>query len=174
MGSSNVVRTIADHGGFDHQPYLATHKAITACTREISVLVKEVVRGVEAGHAKGLTGKPEIRQSPDRCIVQLGPVALTIAWLRSTLDSVADGELLVIVWRGAVAPARELTPERAQATRAQSATQLWEQVLTPAAESADEWSWRAASGDLPAFSSSNLARTCVDELHAAYTAATAN
>lgn len=174
MGSSNAARHMDDHSGFDHLPYLSTHKALTACSREIGQLLKEIVQGVEGGHSRGATMKADVRQSPDRCIVQLGPVALSVAWLRSTLDSVADGELLVIVWRGAIAQPREMQPERLQGARAQSATQLWEQVMTPVAESADEWAWRAAAGDAKAVSTSALARTCVDQLHAAYTAATAN
>ena len=91
-------------------------------------------RGKEVGHRV----HPQHACTPDRCIVQLGPVALTLGWLRSTPDSVAEGRLLVIVWQGTVTPRRRFHAERpaGQQLQAKSATVLWECEF--AAEAASE------------------------------------
>jgi hypothetical protein len=153
----------------DRPAFLVSHRAHSACAHEIGHLAKEVAGGLAALHAAGAIAKPEVRQSPDRCIVQLGPVALTIAWLRSALGTVADGELLVIVWRGAVAPKPRQLPERARARPAAvTATALWEEVLSVAAEDPQSWRWRPAAGGADCTSAA-LARHCVERLHQAYT-----
>jgi hypothetical protein len=101
--------------------------------------------------------------------VQLGPVALTLAWLRSSHDSVAAGELLVIVWRGVVAPRMRHEPER-PATRPAPlpATPLWEQVLTVIADSEETWAWQPHDTKIKPCSSTELAARCVERLRVAY------
>lgn len=159
----------APHSAFYRQPFLASHKAVAACTREFVRLGREVVDGVAALPGPAAEEKAVIRQSPERCIVQLGPVALTLAWLRSTHDSIAMGELLVIVWRGSVAPRTKHQPERPVAGPAPlGATPLWEQVLTPAGDSEATWAWQARATDVGRCSSSQLATRCVEQLHVAY------
>lgn len=151
-------------------PFLASHRAFAVCTRELARLADEVVRGVTALPGAVPTEKATVRRSPDRCIVQLGPVALTIAWLRANHDAVAAGELLVIVWRGAVAPRNQHQPERpATGPAPLGATPLWEQVLTPAAESEETWAWQPNGDDqVGRCSSAELATRCVGRLRAAY------
>jgi hypothetical protein len=152
-------------------PFLASHRALAACSRELARLADEVVRGVAALSAAASADKPTVRRSPDRCIVQLGPVALTIAWLRGAHDAVDAGELLVIVWHGAVAPRTRHQPERPAATPATvGATPLWEQVLTAVGDSEETWAWQP-QGDEPMIgrcSSAELATRCVGRLRAAY------
>lgn len=112
-----------------------------------------------------------VRQSPGRCIVQLGPVALTAAWLRRSTGPLDEGELLVIVWRGSVAPPLEHHPERMSARGASTASALWERTLTPVATSEAAWRWQSATAESAACSSSELAAQCVEHLrlaHAAY------
>ena len=154
---------------YSRQPFLATHRALAACVREFGRLSDEVVEGVLAlPHANG-EHKATARQSPGRCIVQLGPVALTIAWLRGAHDSVATGELLVIVWRGAVAPRQHGQPERPLVGRAPlAATPLWEQVLTAVADSEASWAWQPRDTGVAGCSSTELAARCVERLRVAY------
>lgn len=86
-------------------------------------------------------------------------MALAITWLRSTIDSVAYGNLLAIVWRGAVAPKGEHLPERMTTRRAPLALiSLWEEVFV------------AAGTDQATMSSSSveLAAQCVERLRSAY------
>ena len=97
-------------------------------------------------------------------------MALTIGWLRSSHDSVAAGELLVIVWHGAVAPRTRHQPERpAAGPAAVGATPLWEQVLTAAGDSEETWLWQPQHGDRTGqCSSAELAARAVGRLRAAY------
>jgi hypothetical protein len=152
------------------QPFLATHRALSACSREFGRLTDEAVQRATALHAAaGVEEKLTVRQSPSRCIVQLGPVALTIAWLRSRSDVVAHGELLVIVWRGAVARREARYTERPTWwPTPTAATLVWESVLTPAAASEVAWTWQATALDGAEYSSPELAACCVDQLRLAY------
>lgn len=168
-GGSSTERSEHERDAFEQQPYLTTHRAQAACSRELGRLMEEVIDRVTALRATGIEDKAVVRQAPDRCIVQLGPVALTIGWLRGAMESVADGELLVIVWRGMVAPATNYTPERAHAGPGlHAATSLWEQVLLPAGQSEAEWSWRSAKSDCEQSSSVAVAERCVEQLRLAH------
>ena len=171
LGSSSAPHLLGDdrHTRFG-LPFLASHRALAVCTRELARLADEVVRGVAALPGAAPTDKATVRRSPDRCIVQLGPVALTIAWLRGSYDAVAAGELLVIVWRGAVAPRQRHQPERpATGPAPLGATPLWEQVLTPVGESEETWAWQPKDDDrVGQWSSAELGARCVARLRAAY------
>jgi hypothetical protein len=171
LGSSSASHRLGDdpHSRFG-LPFLASHRAFTVCTRELARLGDEVVRGVAGLPGAAPTEKPTVRRSPERCIVQLGPVALTIAWLRGSHDAVAAGELLVIVWRGAVAPRPRLQPERpATGPAPLGATPLWEQVLTPKGDSEETWAWQPQDDEpIGRCSSAELAARCVGRLRAAY------
>jgi hypothetical protein len=157
------------HNNYFRQPFLGSHKAVAACSREFVRLSREVLEGVSALPGAAADEKAVVRQSPDRCIVQLGPVALTLGWLRSTHDSVATGELLVIVWRGAVAPRTRHQPERPVTGPAPlAATALWEQVLTPVGDSEASWAWQPRGTEVGRCSSSELALRCVEQLRVAY------
>ena len=110
-----------------------------------------------------------MRRSPARCLVQLGPVALTVAWLQRAQGTVADGELLAVVWRGEVAVRTPQGFERAhQQSGASSATALWETVLVVSAQSETKWGWAPADASGEAMSSAALAQQCVERLRSAY------
>ncbi len=158
------------HDAAASDSFLATHRALGACAREIERLCDEVVRGVAALHVAGLEQKPSVRQSPGRCIVQLGPVALTVTWLRNTLDSVASGELLVIVWRGSVAPRSEHHPEwpAERNQQAAAATALWEEVFSATGSSESSWRWQSSGKPRREYSSTQLAARCVEKLKGAH------
>lgn len=168
-GSSSAERRVDVRDGNYRQPFLDSHRAVAACARELTRLGDEIALGVEALGGADVEHKAVVRQSPDRCIVQLGPVALTLTWLRNNQDSVATGELLVIIWRGAVAPRTQHQPERRSTRPAPlPPTPLWEQVLTPAAENEATWAWQPREADARQCSSTELAAQCVERLRAAY------
>jgi hypothetical protein len=169
MGNSTAERLIDVRGNNHREPFLTSHRALAVCSRELARLSDEIVRGVAALSGATVEHKAVVRQSPDRCIVQLGPVALTLAWLRSSHDSVATGELLVIVWRGVVAPRRTYEPERPDKRPAPlPATPLWEQVLTAVGDSEAEWAWQPHHSAAGRCSSTDLATRCVERLRVAY------
>ncbi|HEX5180514.1 MAG TPA: hypothetical protein VFW04_14350 [Gemmatimonadaceae bacterium] len=153
----------------DRPSFLASHRALAICKHELEMLAENVVRGVAALSGAGVEQKSKERLSPGRCIVQLGPVALTITWLRSTIDSVADGDLLVIVWHGSVAPRGEHLPERMTSPRTLvAATALWEEVFVAAGRDQASWVWQPKDASVPGYSSSELALQCVERLRVAY------
>jgi hypothetical protein len=106
---------------------------------------------------------------PARCLVQVGPVALTVAWLQRPQGTVADGELLVVVWKGAVAVQAPRGYERtADRAGASSATSVWETVLRATAESEAGWAWVPAGVADVTLSSTALANQCIERLRAAH------
>ena len=169
MIDTEFTERVAARSSGHRQSFLSSHRALAACTREFARLSDEVRHNVAALSDVNEDEKTSVRQSPDRCIVQLGPVALTVAWLRNGNDLVESGELLVIVWRGAVAPTQRVQPERPRAGRAAfAATALWEQVFTPVAENETSWAWTATNPPGESWSSTALAARCVERLHAAH------
>jgi hypothetical protein len=172
FGDPSAHHLDGDRPGYPRygQPFLTSPRALAVCTRELARLSDEIGRGVSALRGPVAEEKAVVRRSPGRCIVQLGPVALTLAWLRGTHDSVAEGELLVIVWRGTVAPRHLQEPERpAMRTAPLAATPLWEQVLTAVGDSEETWAWQPSDDDaIERCSSTELAMQCVARLRAAY------
>jgi hypothetical protein len=168
IGTSAAGDLVNDRTHFG-RPFLTSSRAYAACTRELARLSDEVLRGVALLGGAMHDEKPTIRRSPDRCIVQLGPVALTVAWLRGNNDTVASGELLIIVWRGSVAPRKDHNPERPTKGPAPlGATPLWEQVLSAVGESEQTWGWHPPGAEIERCSSIELAERCVGRLQAAY------
>jgi hypothetical protein len=145
--------------------YTSSFRANAACVRELTRLYDEIVASL-AGASPA--EEPVVRRSPARCLVQLGPVALTVAWLQRAQGTVADGELLVVVWRGEVASRTPQGFERAhQQSGASLATALWETVLVVSAQSETQWGWAPAGGG-EVLSSAELAGRCVERLRAAH------
>lgn len=153
----------------DSKPALTAHRAASVCAREFASVCDAVVQGATALHANGVADKPVIRRSPGRCIVQLGPVAMTVAWLRDSAGLIETGELLVIVWEGDVAPGGDHVPERAAVQRARTPTALWEQALTPAITSEATW-WRPHGVEDGGYSSTDIAGESVERLRVEYAA----
>ena len=162
----------------DRPSFVASHRALAVCTREFGRLTGEIASGLAALHGAGELEKAIVVQSPGRFIVQLGPVALTIAWLRSRLDVVADGELLVVVWHGNVAPPaarfRERVLKGPTTGAGPSAKALWEEVLSVRADSEESWRWHlagtlaTADAASTSYTSMELAARSVDRLRLAY------
>ena len=151
-----------------HGPFLDSQRATAACRRELDRLNDQLALRLTELHAAGAIEAFGVRASPDRWIAQLGPVALTVAWLKGARDSVAEGELLVIVWRGVAGRRPSRLPERPGAAQMPSATALWEEVLVPVADDEATWGWQPQSAGADLWSSPQLAARCVERLHAAY------
>ena len=154
----------------ERERFLTSHRALAICAREFGRLADEITdRVVELGRELGIDEAPETRLTPERCIVQLGPVALTVAWLRSTIDSVAEGRLLVIAWQGTVAKRRMAqAPERSLAAKAtQTAVPVWEETLAATGVSEETWAWRPESDENQLVGSTELATRCVKQLRSA-------
>jgi hypothetical protein len=148
----------------DRPEYLASHRSLAACQREIARLTTTLTSEVEAiADREGETST--IRRTPDRCILQLGPVAITVAWLRTTVDSVAEGQLLVMVWRGTIAGRGKFTPERPSSMPTSgSATIEWQETYSAQASSEETWVWKAESGAKASLTSDALAELCMTKL----------
>ena len=155
----------------DSRSFLSSHRALAVRSREFERLTAATVAGVTALYGLGAQQieKPVVRRSPDRCLVQFGPVALTVAWLRHTLDSVAEGELLVIVWRGIIAPSGRFGSDRTTTacTPVRSASVLWEEAFKASAADEASWLWRPADVDIGGYQGAELAERCVERLRLA-------
>lgn len=152
--------------------FVASHRAQGICLREVQAISDEITRRLRAQHAAGEHAALVVAQSPGRCMVQLGPVALTVAWLRGAGDVVADGQLMVAVWEGAVVKGTRRIPERAAVPRAATARTLWEETYGVVAEDEPSWRWHVAD-DVADLTSMAVVDRCLERLlraHADHTA----
>jgi hypothetical protein len=165
MQDNNDAETYERHQyGSDRPAYLASHKSLAACQRELNRLTTALMAQVQAiADRDGHTAT--IRRSPDRCILQLGPVALTIAWLKSAMDSVAEGQLLIVVWSGTIAARGKYSPERPSKPATSTASIVWQETLAADAEEEGQWAWR--SGSAASLSTDDLAKMAVERLQTA-------
>ena len=143
-------------------PFLTTHRALSVATREFARFGDSLTDGVASVFGQETERQPRVRRSPERCIVQVGRSAATIAWLRDRPDT-GEGELLIIYWRGTVAPAINQHFERARELTL-SATSLGESVFFAEATSEADWRWRSRDEPVLYYSSSSLAAVVVERL----------
>jgi hypothetical protein len=145
-----------DRSGQQRDSFLGSHRAITHLGREFDRLATEVTKRVSTV-PRGETEIPlEVHRVPGRCTVQLGPVALTLSWVRTRPDTVATGRLMIIEWEGQVnrgAPATGPNP-----------IPLRETVLRADATRVEDWQWKSDDVAGYAYDSTELAAHCVDSL----------
>lgn len=154
--------------GFSRTTFLASHRALAACSRQVALLAKELAAAANAYTGETGIERAVLRQSPDRCILQMGPVALTASWLRGASEPLADGQLLAIVWHGNVFPRNTSNPERATAKGPAAPVALWEEMLVITAESEESWLWHAGGKSSPGMTAQELARHIIGQLSAAH------
>ncbi len=134
--------------------FLASQRALALINRELDSLSNSVLRLCQTPGTLPPGLAPEMRRTPDRYTVQLGPVGLSFSWIRGRSNSIADGQLLVIEWSGQLADATP-TPESEMAMPA------FEHVLQAHATSPEDWHWRRTDLDLCAYTTRDLAAQCV-------------
>ncbi|HTE44654.1 MAG TPA: hypothetical protein VK636_05375 [Gemmatimonadaceae bacterium] len=130
--------------------FMSEPRALTALRREFDTLTAELERRVKFEGARDGEKKFALHSAPQRLVVQLGAVGLSMSWVADRSGNLADGRLLVIEWEGAVAHGRSMGA-------GQTASPTRERVFRPEAKSPEDWCWRPEGGDGSAYSSRNLA-----------------
>jgi hypothetical protein len=152
----------------DREDFLDSHRALAVCAREFDRLADDISKRVVdlEDEAKGL--KADVRRSPGRCIVQLGPVALTISWLRTRAETVSQGRLLIVEWNGTVGAngAQEYVNGVPTVAVTQTAKVVRESVFLPDANDEKSWTWkREGKTGRKAYRSTDLAKTVVSSIN---------
>lgn len=152
----------------DKEEFLDSHRALAVCAREFDRLADDVSKRVMdlEDEAKGL--KCDVRRSPGRCIVQLGPVALTISWLRTRGETVSHGRLLIVEWNGTVGAngAQEYVNGVPTVAVTQTAKVVRETVYFPEASDEKSWTWRReGKNGRKAYKSPELAKSVVSAVN---------
>ena len=151
----------------DRDSYLGSHRSGPACARELERLADDVVQRVESLERDEAAGEIEVRRGAGRCIIQLGPVALTMSWIRSRTDAVIEGRLMIMEWDGIVRRGTDQVPERAPVRHAyQPATLVREDVFVADAATEQTWRWRRDGRPLGTYTSRDLATRCLASLTA--------
>jgi hypothetical protein len=159
---ANDERTVRDR-----DTYLASHRSGPACARELERLADDVVQRVESMQRDETAGEIEVRRGAGRCIIQLGPVALTMSWIRSRTDAVIEGRLMIMEWDGIVRRGTDQVPERAPVRHTfRPATLLREDVFVADAATEQTWRWRRDGRALGTYTSRDLATRCLASLTA--------
>jgi hypothetical protein len=148
----------------DRDSYLGSHRSGPACSRELERLVDEVVERVETLRDV-VEGEIVVTRGVGRSIIQLGPSALTISWIRSRTDSAIEGRLMLMEWDGIIRRGNDTIPERAP-MRSQTLppTLLHEEVFVADASTEQNWRWRREGCALGSYTSSALADRCLASL----------
>ena len=159
--TTDVVTTIPlagdDRSTQQRDTFLASHRAITHLGREFDRLASEVAKRAATVNRDDTEVPLEVHRVPGRCTVQLGPVALTLSWVRTRPDTVATGRLMIIEWEGQMA--RGVT-----AGAGPNPIPLRETVLRADATRVEDWQWKSDDVAGYAYDSSELAAHCVDSL----------
>jgi hypothetical protein len=136
--------------------FLGSHRAITHLGREFDRLAAEVTKRAATVNRDDTEIPLEVHRVPGRCTVQLGPVALTLSWVRTRPDTVATGRLMIIEWEGQVG--------RSLPSSGPRAIPLRETVLRADATRVEDWQWKSDDVAGYAYDSTELAAHCVDSL----------
>lgn len=152
----------------DKEEFLDSHRALAVCAREFDRLADDVAKRVMdlEDEAKGL--KADVKRSPGRCIVQLGPVALTISWLRTRGETVSQGRLLIVEWTGTVGAngAQEYVNGVPTVAVTQTAKVVSEAVYMAEASDEKSWTWRREGKNVrKAHKSPELAKSVVSSVN---------
>ena len=134
--------------------FLTSQRALTLINRELDSLSATVLKLCETPGTLPVGLAAEVRRTPDRYTVQIGPVGLSFSWIRGRSNSIADGQLLVIEWSGQLGEKHATADPR-------TAMPAFENVLQPHATSPEDWQWRRTDIDLCCYTTRDLAEQCV-------------
>ena len=153
-----VVTPLAgdDRSTQQRDTFLASHRAITHLGREFDRLASEIAKRAATVNRDDVEVPLEVHRVPGRCMVQLGPVALTLSWVRTRPDTVATGRLMIIEWEGQVG--------RGVSGGGPNPIPLRETVLRADATRVEDWQWKSDEVAGYAYDSTELAAHCVDSL----------
>jgi hypothetical protein len=164
--SKPVTADAGNRRAQDAATFLGSSRAVAVCAREFERLADGIAkRAATIGEKAGT--KAEVQRMPDRCIVQLGPVALSVSWVRERVDTVATGRLMIAEWNGTVVRAAQRGPDNVSQSIAQRpgpATLMRENILRADATGEPDWLWRREATDDLGYASRDLAARCVDSL----------
>ena len=150
------VDTVDDRSTQQRDAFLASHRAITHLGREFDRLAAEVTKRVATVDRDETEIPLEVHRVPGRCTVQLGPVALTLSWVRTRPDTVGTGRLMIIEWEGQVG--------RPNVATGPNPVMLRETVLRADATRVEDWQWKSEDVASYSYDSTQLAAHCVDAL----------
>lgn len=151
--------------------FLATHRAIGVLKREMARVGKELGAGVKLLPRTADSVAPVVRQTPDQCIVQFGPVALTVSWLRNGSDAPHLGELMAVVWHGVIQARGEHSPERNGLRRARATpVSVWEESCVVSATDEGSWHWHPEGVAQEGYDTPELSARLLDQLRQAHDA----
>jgi hypothetical protein len=145
-----VVRPAWSEG---HQTFMSQPRAQSALKREFEMLTSELADRVKFESDRLGDKQVEMHCAPQRLVVQLGPVGLSMSWVAGRSGNLADGRLLVIEWDGSITHRRHMGG-------AKTASPTREQTYRPVANGPDDWCWRPEDGEGSSYSSRNLAGQC--------------
>lgn len=155
--------------GPDRTNFLTSHRAQSVGAREFAKLTESLVALAKRAASLNACEPPVTRLSPDRCIVQLGPVALTVAHLRNGNDVPPGGQLLAIIWNGTIAPRGDHVPERNGARHVPPPpVSVWEESMVVSAAAESSWHWHPNGVDSAGYTSPELAERCIVQLQQAF------
>jgi hypothetical protein len=144
--------------------FLGSSRAVAVCAREFERLADTIAKRATSA-AEKVGAKAEVQRMPDRCLVQLGPVALSVSWVRERVDTVATGRLMIAEWQGTVVrQPRPADMQTATVVNHGPATLMRENILRADATGEPDWLWRREPMEDLGYASRDLAAHCVDSL----------
>jgi hypothetical protein len=144
--------------------FLGSSRAQAICAREFERLADSIAKRAASAAEKAGT-KAEVQRMPDRCLVQLGPVALSVSWVRERVDTAATGRLMIAEWQGTVVR----TPRPADMAPVAPAPivparLMRENILRADATGEPDWLWRREPVADVGYATRDLAAHAVDSL----------
>jgi len=144
--------------------FLGSSRAVAVCAREFDRLADTIAKRATSA-AEKLGAKAEVQRMPDRCLVQVGPVALSVSWVRERVDTVGTGRLMIAEWQGTVVrQPRPADMQTATTTNHGPAKIMSEKILRADATGEPDWLWRREPTADLGYASRDLAAHCVESL----------
>ena len=152
--------------GTTYTDRLTATRATQLSGKEFERLAKLIETAVaDLGDKLGeLTSK--VRNTPGRCVVQIGNAALTISWVRTIRDESSDARLMVLEWEGTIERKLDVIPERMlyRPSPQGTARLVRETGFSADADGDAHWFWRKTDNKQTQLESEQLATTFIKSL----------